>query len=198
MTLRPLPVLAALALMTTPFAVVAPAQSQTPAATASAPTRPPPAPTVSDVIVVAPDNPKVSASYPAEGAAVASGTVVVKLVFDQNMAPGAWSYGPIGQTAFPNCLARPRLLADKRTAVLLCQLPAGKTWGLQVNGAPGFVSDIGRAAAPFQLHFTTSNDHIEDMDEALTQAGLKPWDNPIMDWTGQTGVASRAPPPPAP
>lgn len=196
MTLRPLPVLAALALMMTPFAVVAPAQSQTPAA--PAPARAPPAPAASDVVVLAPDYPKVVSSYPAEGAAVASGTVVVKLVFDQNMTPGAWSYGPIDQTAFPNCLARPRLLADKRTAVLLCQLPAGKTWGLQVNGAPGFVSDIGQAAAPFVLHFTTSADHIVDLDEALTQAGLKPWDNPIMDWTGQTGVASQAPPPRAP
>ncbi len=69
MTLRPLPVLAALALMMTPFAVVAPAQSQTPAA--PAPARAPPAPAASDVVVLAPDYPKVVSSYPAEGAAVA-------------------------------------------------------------------------------------------------------------------------------
>ena len=194
MTLRPLPVFTVLALIVAP----APVWSQNLTQTQTPAPKPAATPTVSDVIVVAPNNPKVVSSYPAEGATVASGTMVLKLVFDQKMTPEAWSYGPIPVAVFPNCLARPRLLTDGRTVVLLCSLPAGKAYGLQVNGAPGFVSDIGRAADPFVLHFTTSNDHVVDMDEALTQAGLKPWDNPIMDWTGKAGVSNQPPPPRAP
>ena len=187
MTLRPLHMLAVLPVLIAPLGAWAQSQTspQTPAP------KPAATPTVADVVVVAPINPKVVSTYPAEGKSVASGTVVLKLVFDQKMSSGAWSYAPVPDALFPNCLARPRLLADGHTVVLLCSLPAGKAYGLQINGAPGFVSDIGRAAEPLVLHFTTTNDNVVDLDEALGQAGLKPWDNPIMDWTGKTGVSSQ-------
>lgn len=156
---------------------------------------PPPAPPthLSGVDVVAGPGPKVSASYPAQGASAPSGVLVLKIVFDQPMAAGDWSYAKVDGAAFPTCLAHPRLLADQKTFVLLCTTDPGATYAVQINPTPVFESAAGRTASPFVLRFTTTQDSTRDLHDALTQADLTDDDDPIMSWNdGETGV-SRSP-----
>ena len=151
---------------------------------------------VQDVVVVAPKNPKVVATFPADGSSIPSGTAVIKIVFDQPMTPEAWSYGRASTGVLPDCLARPRLLPDKRTFVLLCSLAAQQAFALEINGAPGFVSAAYRSVPPFQMRFTTTDASTLSLHDALQQAGLTDADDPIMDWTGASGVSSAQPPRP--
>ena len=157
---------------------------------------------MSDVIVDAPPrDPKVVASFPAEGSSVPSGIVVLKLVFDQPMTAEAWSSRAIAGATMPDCLARARILADRRTLVRLCSLPAGRTYGFEGSGAPAYLTESGRAAPPFVLHFATNNENTVDLSEALHQAGLTDADDPIMDWKGVKApleTAAAAPPSIAP
>ncbi len=162
----------------------------------------PPAP-VAEVVITPAKDAKVAQTYPADGASIPAGTVVVKIVFDQPMTPYAWSYGKSDAGEFPSCLAKPRLLADQRTFVLLCSLRSGHTYALQINGAPGFVTTAGRAPPPYLLHFTTNDPSItDDLDDALKLAGLTDADDPIMQWNSTPGtlgsVAPRMVPAPAP
>ena len=152
---------------------------------------PPPAPPskapaagtpVKEVVVVAGPSPKVVASFPADGTQVPAGVLVLKVVFDQPMAPDAWSYGPAESRALPNCLERPRLLADKRTTVLLCSVAAHTDYAVQINPTPQFASVDGRAATPSVLHFATGDVGVRSLHDALSQADLSDADDPITRW----------------
>ena len=147
---------------------------------------------------MAPKDPKVVATYPAVDAVIPSGTAVLKVVFDQPMTPEAWSYVQSKSGAFPDCLARPRMLADKRTFVLLCSLATEQVYALEINGAPGFVSSARRSAPPYLLRFKTSDQPTLALHDALQQAALTDGDDPIMDWNGAAGISSAQAPPPAP
>ena len=162
-----------------------------PAAPAKAPATGTP---VSEVVVVSGPGPKVVASFPADGAQVPAGLLVLKVVFDQAMAPDAWSYGPAESRALPSCLERPRLLADKRTTVLLCTLAAHTDYAVQINPTPQFTSADGRAAKPSVLHFTTGDVGVRSLHDALSQADLSDADDPIMRWLDLgAGVSHSAP-----
>jgi hypothetical protein len=162
-------------------------------APAAEPARVPPVP-VSELVVDGGAPPRVVASFPAEGGTVPAGVLVIKLVFDQPMTADGWSYGRAEAGAFPDCLARPRLLADRRTFVLLCSTASHKTYALEVNAAPAFVSAAGRVARPVRLNFSTAETGAVSLGEALAQAGLTAADEPIMTWRdGGVGV-SRSPP----
>jgi hypothetical protein len=161
-----------------------------------APPAPPgPATPLSEVVVAAGPPPKVVASFPAEGSTVSAGVLVLKLVFDQPMAPQAWSYGPAESKAFPHCLERPRLLADQRTSVLLCTVEAHQDYAIQINPTPRFASADGRAAKPIILHFSTAGVDVRNLHDALTQAGLTDADEPIMRWTDPGAGVSQSTPP---
>jgi hypothetical protein len=157
-----------------------------------------PQPPLQEVTVVAPRDPKVVATYPAVDAVIPSGTAVLKIVFDQPMTPEAWSYVQSKSAAFPDCLARPRLLPDRRTFVLLCSLASQQTYALEIDGAPGFVSTARRSAPPYLLRFKTSAEMTLGLHDALQQAALTDGDDPIMDWNGASGVSSVQAPPPSP
>ena len=149
---------------------------------------------VEGVEIALPRDPKVVATFPADGAVIPGGTVVLKIVFDQAMTPEAWSYGHSDAGTFPDCLARPRLLKDRRTFVLLCSLPPKGGYALGVNIAPGFVSTAGREAKPFLLHFSTSEARTSALTAALANAGVTDGDAPIMDWNGAAGAGVSTPP----
>ena len=152
----------------------------------SAPSAPPKSPAtgtpVKEVVVVSGPGPKVVGSFPADGAQTPGGILVLKVVFDQPMAPDAWSYGPAENRALPNCLERPRLLADKHTTVLLCSVAAHTDYAVQINPTPQFVSADGRAAKPVVLHFATGDVAVRSLHDALSQADLSDADDPIMRW----------------
>ena len=150
---------------------------------------------VSGVTISGGPQPKVYLSYPAEGATVPSGVLVLKVIFDQPMAPDSWSYEKAADAAFPDCLGRPRMLADKRSFVLLCTVAPNKDYALQINQAGAFKNADGRSAAPLHLHFKTGDPGVFYIEDALTNAGVASTDAPIMRWpdpdAGKTTLAGR-------
>jgi hypothetical protein len=156
-----------------------------------------PATPLSELVVPGGPAPKVASSYPAEGAVVPAGVLVLKIVFDQPMTAGAWSYGQAGTAAFPSCLGRPRLLADQRTFVLLCSVAPSRAYAIEVNPGKDFASAQGRLAAPRVLHFSTTDADTRYLHDALADAGLTDADDPIMSWREDgTGVSASSSPNP--
>jgi hypothetical protein len=151
---------------------------------------------VQGLTVVPGPGPAVKSTYPEAGASVPGGTVVLKLVFDQPMTPDAWAYGRSVDGDTPDCLSKPRLLADQRTFVLLCTVAGNHAYAVDINAAPRFASAAGRSAQPYTLKFSTTNDMTRALHDALSQAGLDDTDDPIMTWgdPGQ-GVSQTAAPP---
>ena len=155
-------------------------------------TIPPPAPAgttapaaatpLSGLTVAVPATPPVVVStFPAAGAAVAGGTLVLKVTFDQNMDGATWGYAKGDAGDYPECLAKPRLLSDERTFVLLCRTLRGKSYSVRLNSGDGGFTSVGRrTATPFELQFTTSMaDPVLTLKDAMTQAGLHDDDGPI-------------------
>jgi hypothetical protein len=154
-----------------------------------------PATHVSGVVISGGRQPKIYLSYPAEGSTVAAGVLVLKVIFDQPMTPDAWSYAKTADAAFPDCLGKPRMLADQRTFVLLCTIAPHQTYALQINAGSGFKNADGRSAVDDVLHFTTGDPGVFYMEDALNQAGVASTDAPIMRWpdpdTGKTTLAGQ-------
>jgi hypothetical protein len=151
---------------------------------------------VDGLVVVAGPGPTVQSTYPASGGSVPAGVMILKIVFDQPMAPDAWAFGPSADGDFPKCLARPRLLSDQRSYALLCNVAPNRTFAVQINPAPGFASAYGRSAKPFTLTFSTTDADTFDLHDALLQAGLTDTDAPIMTWSDDGhGVSQTAPAP---
>ncbi len=138
--------------------------------------------TVAGIEVQATPPPAIVATYPAQGAAVAPGVLVLKVSFDQRMASDAWSYAKLTDGDDPRCLGTPRLLTDEKTFVLLCSTLAAKAYGVGLNQAPGraFVDRGGRRPPPLELRFkTTADEPVRTVKAAMTAAGLKDMDMPI-------------------
>jgi hypothetical protein len=154
--------------------LAAPALAQT----SSTPTR------LSGVTVSAPAPtlPKVVSTYPADGKAVSAGVLILKVTFDQKMNPDGWDYGK-GADAYPQCLDRPRLLADEKTFILLCTAGGDGRFSITFNQtAGGFENLAGQKASPAALNFTTANDGaLVSIPEAMKAAGLKADEGPVMD-----------------
>ena len=152
---------------------------------------------VQELVVVPGPGPTVQSTYPNAGASVPSGTLILKIVFDQPMTPDAWAYGRSADGDFPDCLAEPRLLNDQHTFVLLCNLDLpNRTYAIDINLARRFASADGRSAKPYTLKFTTTDDITRSLHKALLQAGLDDSDDPIMTWRdrGQGVSQTEAPP----
>jgi hypothetical protein len=169
------PSLLLLALMGAAPAFAQPAFAQT----SSSPTR------LSGVTVSAPEPtlPKVVSTYPAEGKAVAPGALIVKVTFDQKMDPDGWNYAK-GKDAYPQCLARPRLLPDEKTFILLCTVPGDAHFSVAFNGTAdgGFVNLAGQRATAADVSFTTDDSKaLATIADAMKAAALKPDEGPVMD-----------------
>ena len=173
--MRPMIRLTRPTLMLLCLAAATPALAQT----SSSPTR------LSGVTVSAPEPtlPKVVATYPAAGKAVAPGALIVKVTFDQKMDPDGWNYAK-GQDTYPQCLARPRLLPDEKTFVLLCTVPGDAHFSVAFNGTAdgGFVNLAGQRATASAVDFTTDDSKsVATIADAMKAAELKPDEGPVMD-----------------
>lgn len=154
---------------------------------------------VSPVTVMPAGNPpKLSASYPAEGAEVVAGLLALKLTFDQPMDPKGWriAQGPRETDASPlDCLGVPRLLKDEKSFVVLCRTLPGRHYVVTLN-APGaapvspdgtptsFANLGGRSAMPAVLAFGTrprGDDPVRTLKAAMSNAGLSDIDSPVAD-----------------
>lgn len=174
----------------TPALLLAAALQASGAQAPAPPTPPGQATPLAGVTVDAPRGaPRLVGSYPAAGAVAPFGVLVLKLVFDQPMDAGSGEV--IKGADAPACLPTWRLLADRKSMVLLCSASAGATYHLTLGADPArtFKSRQARAAEPFELTFTTEADKTDsNLPDALKSAGLKPDEGPVMDW--------RAPRPP--
>jgi hypothetical protein len=150
-------------------------------------TRPPaetPTP-VSPVTVMPPtQKPKVVATWPANGEAIAPGVLVLKVVFDQQMTPRDFAYGLGAGGDKLNCLKTPRLLNDNKTFVLLCTTLPGETYAVALNpdapGGPAFSNVAENRAEPGALTFTTgTGEPVTKLRDAIKAAGLGDLDMPV-------------------
>jgi hypothetical protein len=151
------------------------------------------------VVAPAPTLPMVVSTYPAEGKTVTGGVLILKVTFDQKMAPDGWDYGK-GADAYPRCLDRPRLLPDEKTFVLLCTAPANARFSVTLNQSTtggAFANLAGQKASPATLNFITEEGRaLPSLDDAIKAAGLKPDEGPVMDSKpGGSAVNASAPAP---
>jgi hypothetical protein len=172
MTSRPAVSLAVLVLAA---AVGAPALAQT----AASPTR------LSTVTVVAPAKtlPVVVSTFPAAGGKVTPGALILKVTFDQVMSPDGWDYAK-GTDAYPHCLARPRLLSDGKTFVLLCTAPPSARFsvGFNTTQSGGFENLAGQRAVSAVIDFSTDDGRaLATIADAMKAADLKADQGPVMD-----------------
>ena len=153
--------------------------------TKEGPTQDRPANTVSPVTVTPPgDRPKVVATWPAAGAAVAGGVMVLTITFDQKMTPEAFSITTTQGADALQCLKTPRLLNDGKTFALLCTSHEKTRYALAFNAQPtgGFANIGQQRAAPATLSFSTTDaDGPRNIADALKVEGLATIDVPIQN-----------------
>ena len=126
--------------------------------------------------------PKLAASYPAAGQAVAPGVLVLSVTFDQPMSEEHFGFGVQAGAEALQCLATPRLLEGGRTFILLCRTRPGTTYAVALAG---FASLSGARPEPAALTFTTtSGEPIRTLADAIRAAGLPPVDVPIQESPG--------------
>ncbi len=164
-----------LAVLALSAAAATPALAQT----ASTPTR------LSGVTVVAPAPtlPKVVSTFPEDGKSVTPGAVILKVTFDQKMNSDGWDFGK-GASAYPDCLARPRLEPDQKTFVLLCTVGPKSSFSVTLNSSSegAFENEAGQKATPATFSFTTGDEKsLTSIAEAMKAAGLKADEGPVMD-----------------
>lgn len=157
------------------------------AAPAGAQPAAPPAPHEVSPLVIMPGNdpPKVTATYPAAGQAVAPGVLILTVTFSQRMVKDGADIGPAAGGEAPDCLRQPRLLDDGKTFAVICRVAGGKSYAVAFNGRGGqggFANEGQVRAVPATVAFTTSKDDpIRSLDDALKAAGLHDVDLPIQD-----------------
>jgi len=153
---------------------------------AAAQTRVPEEPTAVSPVTIMPatPQPRVVATYPAEGQTIAPGVLIVKVAFDQKMNPAVWNYGAAGGGERPECVRTPRLLNDGKTFVLLCRVLPDRPYQIALNAQPagGFANLGDNPAAPLLLSFkVVRQEPVTSMAGALRAAGLKSDEEPIQE-----------------
>ncbi|CAN5374892.1 hypothetical protein BH10PSE4_BH10PSE4_11960 [soil metagenome] len=171
------------------------AQSATPPSR-PAPPKPREEPTsVSPVLVMPPTaKPRVVATWPAAGQAIAPGVLVLKVVFDQEMTPRDFAYAPAAGGDALECLKTPRLLNDAKTFVLLCRTLPGKTYAVSLNKDPAsptaFANLAENRAVESALSFSTlTGEPVTKLRDAVKAAGLGDIDIPIEEAPRQASGA---------
>jgi hypothetical protein len=125
--------------------------------------------------------PKLVSSFPARGAVVKPGLVIVRLTFDQPMTcKGFLATDFPLKFPCPNPLPGSLMTYDKRTFFTLCDASPGTRYGIQLTG---FRSLDGKLFAGEELAFETSRDR-----RARTQTEAMAED----DWIAQAERAADA------
>jgi hypothetical protein len=130
--------------------------------------------------------PKVTATFPAAGQAIAPGVLVLSVTFDQQMLQTGFDFGPSSTAAgeMPKCLKTPRLLNEGKTFVLLCTTHPGKTYALSFNTRPvgGFANVAEQRAQSASLTFTTTaGEPVRNLEDAMKAASLRNIDMPVQE-----------------
>ncbi len=127
--------------------------------------------------------PEVQSTFPASGARVAPGLLVLRVTYDTRMRPEGWSYAQDAGAEYPDCAKAPRLLDDRRSFVLICRTLPGKRYAVWFNRPPmnDFTSFGRRPAPPFELKFATTDDEpVRTLTEAMkADPALSALGNPV-------------------
>lgn len=176
-------ILAVTAALCSTFAQAAP---PAPSGSSGDPLKDRPATNVSPLTVIPPNGepPKVVATWPAAGAAVAGGVMILTITFDQKMSPDGFMIATTEGADGLQCLKTPRLLNDGKTFALLCTSREKKSYTVAFNSRPGagFANVGEQRAAPATLSFSTTDaDGPRNIADALKLEGLPNLDMPIQD-----------------
>lgn len=133
-------------------------------------------------------HPKVTATFPAAGQAIAGGVLILTVTFDQEMSPTGFDLtAAAGGEALP-CLKVPRLLDDGKTFAWLCTTRPEKSYHLELNsgGQGGFTNLAEERAEASALAFTTTAapDGPSNIQDAVKLAGLKAFEIPVQETPG--------------
>lgn len=120
------------------------------------------------------ERPRVVSSFPARGAEVRPGLLVVRVTFDQPMAcAGSFDAAPPLPNPCPGASRQMLLSYDRRTVRTVCAVEPGSQYGLSFGQDPNaetFLGLAGLPAAPSKIVFTTSSGPaIADACEALAE-----------------------------
>jgi hypothetical protein len=133
-------------------------------------------------------HPKVAATFPAAGQAIAGGVLILTVSFDQEMSPTGFDLKAAPGGEAPPCLKIPRLLDDGKTFAWLCTTRPGKSYQLQFNAGAqgGFTNMAEERAEPSTLAFTTTTapDGPSNIQDAVKVAGLKAFEIPVQETPG--------------
>lgn len=117
--------------------------------------------------------PRVVSTFPARGAVVRPGLLVVRITVDLPMAcGGAYLDAAPLRAPFPSGDRQVRLSSDRRTFRVLGAVAANGSYGFWMNRAPvrDFVGISGRPMEPYNLTFRTSDGApVTTVTEALAQ-----------------------------
>lgn len=87
----------------------------------------------------------------------ANATARIEVTFSKDMQNDSYSWAQVSSDTFPQVVASPRFLADKRTCVLEVKLKPKKTYVIWINSEKyrNFKDLTGNAAVPYLLVFQT-------------------------------------------
>jgi hypothetical protein len=104
--------------------------------------------------------PKVVSSFPAKGAVVRPGLLIVRVTFDQPMTcDGFFLADPPRQNPCPGSPQQMLLSYDRRTVRIACVVEPNAEYGLALSPDPNgktFIGMSGLPSLPYQVAFTTS------------------------------------------
>jgi hypothetical protein len=117
--------------------------------------------------------PRIVSAFPADGAVIRPGRLVVRVTFDRPMTcSGFFLRAPQSPGACPPLRQNMVLSLDRRTFRLICATVPGTAYRIDVGdeGEEAFVSLDGRAAQPYALTFSTSSGpEVTTTSDALAQ-----------------------------
>jgi hypothetical protein len=121
------------------------------------------------------DRPKVVSSYPAKGAVVPPGLLIVRVTFNQPMAcDGGFVRDPPLENPCPGEGREMLLSYDRKTVRTVCIVAPNTRYGLAMSRDPvdgaSFLGLSGLPSLPYRLDFTTSAEPVvASVCEALAQ-----------------------------
>lgn len=120
------------------------------------------------------ERPRVVNVFPARGAVVRPGLLVVRVTFDRPMAcQGTFDAAPPLPNPCPGARRDMLLSYDRKTVRTVCQVEAARQYGFTLGqdpNAPTFIGLDGLPAAPARITFSTSTEpEVTGVCEALAE-----------------------------
>jgi hypothetical protein len=112
--------------------------------------------------------PKLVSTYPARGATIRPGVMILRLTFDKPMTcQGLLGIDEAKANPCPAPLEEPLYSRDRHTFLTVCRIDGNGSYGLKLTG---FSSVTGQIAEPDELTFQTSDEEpVASIDDALAR-----------------------------